>query len=578
MQNSTCKNPATIGVCRETISIWERRTPLSPQGCKDLIESGLKVIIQPSKQRCFTDSEYLAAGCIIQEDLSDCKAILSINQVDEKHLLNEKTYMFYSNCINFQFMKMPLLRKINDLKIRLIDYECIREIVNVETGIKTSGKTIINFDNLKSLTGTINILKAVGDLLLSKEISTPLLFTKPSYMYPTMQSASEALKLMATYIIQQELPSDITPFIIAIIGNDTISICVEDYLKLLPNKRLSVPDLLNENYEKRNDLIFYVVLNYEDIYSHLEGKQFSFEHFRENPENYESKFVTKFFCKFSVIINCLYWERRYPKILNNSVFQKNIYTNEPLKLLGICDMTGSLNGAIGFLEEFSSNKKPYHIYDIKEKRIVSSFEENLSSIVYHVSPLTLTSFAIDASIQFSDLLVPYIKDLAKSNYPESDNDFLKEEIRMATITSNGSLTKKYVNLFESSLEYEKINKTRHRRTPLNHQNFVSLKLQGHLIQKGTLKKLVYNLNKYNVDFDIIYLKIGEINEDESILYIDLYSETSELIMIFLVELKGYCNLYCCKCLILKHNITEESSSGNKVKELLETKIDNDSIY
>ena len=575
MQNSTCKNLVSIGVCSEKNTLWDRRTPLSPNGCRDLIESGINVIIQPSKQRCFTDNEYLEAGCIVQEDLSKCKVILSISQVEEKDLFKEMTYLFYSKCIDFQFMKMPLLRKINDLNIRLIDFECIREIINQDSTTKITGKTIINFDNLIGLAGTINILKAVGDLLLSKEISSPFLFTKLSYMYPTVQNASEALKIMGNYIIQQELASDISPIIIAVIGNDSLSTSVQNTLKLLPNKRLLLNDLIDGNYENRTDLIYYVSLNEVDIFTHINGKQFSIDDFREKPEQYESQFVNKFLNKLSIIINCLYWERRFPKILTKSDLQKNLELNG--RLLGVCDLTGTLNGAIEFLEYFSSNKNPYSIYDINERKRVSSFDENKHSIVYHVTPSNFTSFAIDASLQFSDSLISYIKELANSNYPETDEN-IKEEIKLATITSNGALTKKYINLFEAALEYEKIQKTRHRRTPFNHQNFVSLKLKGHLVQKGILKRLVYNLNKYNVDFDIIYLKIGELNEDESILYIDLYSETSELIMIFLIELKNYCNLYCCYCLILKHNITEEVLSGNKVKELLKTKNDNESIY
>lgn len=42
-----------------------------------------------------------------------------------KELLPNKTYMFFSHTIKAQYYNMPLLDKILELGIWLIDYECI---------------------------------------------------------------------------------------------------------------------------------------------------------------------------------------------------------------------------------------------------------------------------------------------------------------------------------------------------------------------------------------------------------------------------------------------------------------------
>ena len=114
-----------------------------------------------------------------------------------------------------------------------------------------------------------------------------------------------------------------------------------------------------------------------------------------------------------------------------------------------------------------------------------------------------------------------------------------------------------MNLFESSQENEKIQKIRHKRANIIYKCSVSLKLKGHLIAKGLLKKLYYNLSKYDViDFDIIYLKIGENNIDESIIYLDLFADNNEILSIFLVEVKNNCTQNYCNYNIINNKIIE----------------------
>jgi alpha-aminoadipic semialdehyde synthase len=566
MQFNNPNHLVSIGISRETKSIWERRTPLTPIDCKKLVDSKITVIVQPSHKRCFTDNEYEDVGCIVQEDLSQCKVILCVQEVEENNLLANKTYMFFSHSISGQFLKMPLIRKINDLKVRLIDYECIREIISKDSIQNSIGRRLITFENISGLAGTVNIIKAVGDLLLSREISTPFLFTKFSNMYPTLESACDSLKLMGQYIIKQELPDEISPFIFGIIGNGKLSQGVQQSLNLLPHLELTPEQLIEGNYEKHKNLIYYVIFSNNHIFSHVNNSNYDNAEFANSPENFNCFFYDKFFKHITIIINTMSWERRYPKLLTKNNL-KNHNESQKTKLLGISDLSGSLNGAIELIDEMSSVKKQYFIYDTNSSKKIKEFDETLQIIVYQAYSENL-AFAIDMSIQFSAALLPFINILVTSEYPcELDQDSLSEELKIATIASNGSLTKKYMNLFQSSLENEKILKTRHIRTSLNHANHVSLKLKGHIVIKGLLKKLVYNINKYAIDFDIIHLKIGENNEDESLLYIDLFSESSDILTIFLIELKSQCNISCCECYILKHNIVTKCTNESKMKDL-----------
>jgi Alanine dehydrogenase/PNT, N-terminal domain len=58
-----------IAIREENKGKWERRSPLSPSHVKQLISAGggnnVKVIVQPSKKRVFTDSEYQSVSIFV---------------------------------------------------------------------------------------------------------------------------------------------------------------------------------------------------------------------------------------------------------------------------------------------------------------------------------------------------------------------------------------------------------------------------------------------------------------------------------------------------------------------------------
>ena len=120
------KNKA-IGIRRENKNKWERRVALVPEDCKKLIEQGIKIILQPSSLRCFTDKQYSEVGVEISEDISSANVIIGVKEVPLDCLLPNKTYLYFSHTIKGQPANMPALNEILKKKIRLIDYECIKE-------------------------------------------------------------------------------------------------------------------------------------------------------------------------------------------------------------------------------------------------------------------------------------------------------------------------------------------------------------------------------------------------------------------------------------------------------------------
>lgn len=56
-----------LAIRRENKSVWERRVPLSPFQVQSLLSENpfLRIIVQPSGLRVFSDQEYSLAGAIV---------------------------------------------------------------------------------------------------------------------------------------------------------------------------------------------------------------------------------------------------------------------------------------------------------------------------------------------------------------------------------------------------------------------------------------------------------------------------------------------------------------------------------
>ena len=130
----------TISLLREARAD-EKRTPFTPDQVKILIANfpNIKILVQPSKKRCFKDEEYSKAGAKLEEDIINSNIIFGIKEVDISKIIEGKTYLFFShtskvpngNVQNSQdqsiIYKKNLLRKVLKKNVTLIDYENIRD-------------------------------------------------------------------------------------------------------------------------------------------------------------------------------------------------------------------------------------------------------------------------------------------------------------------------------------------------------------------------------------------------------------------------------------------------------------------
>ena len=99
----------------------------------------LRLIVQPSKRRCFKDKDYLKAGAQIIDNLSSADIIFGVKEVDISTLIKDKTYLFFSHTSKVHqhigqvikdkaiIYKKELLKEVIKKNITLIDYENVRD-------------------------------------------------------------------------------------------------------------------------------------------------------------------------------------------------------------------------------------------------------------------------------------------------------------------------------------------------------------------------------------------------------------------------------------------------------------------
>ena len=152
----------TIGILRECKNKWERRCSLTPSEVTQIVAKNIRVLVQSSSIRCFSDDEFIDAGAIIQEDMNAASVIFGVKEVPIPNLLAGKTYFFFSHTIKAQDYNMPLLDKLRELNIRMVDFECIREP-------KVDGKIserLVAFGRYAGIAGAFDFLRGIGEYLL----------------------------------------------------------------------------------------------------------------------------------------------------------------------------------------------------------------------------------------------------------------------------------------------------------------------------------------------------------------------------------------------------------------------------
>jgi len=424
-----------IGIRYEDKYVMERRVPLIPYHIEKLIkEKELQVHIEASAKRVFSDDEYENAGAVVTYDLKDCPVIFGIKEIPVSKLEPDKTYVFFAHVIKGQPHNMAMLRRLMELKCNLIDYERV---------VDELGKRLIFFGRFAGLAGMINSLWSLGERLKEFDIETPFLDISQARTYYSLDEARHVMSKVGQKIIETGLPSRLKPLVIGIAGYGNVSQGAQEIISLLPAKEVLPDELphLFKHTQLPDNIIYKVVFKEEHIVEPIRSSdQFDLLDYYRHPEKYGSQFE-KYIPYLSVLINGIYWDERYPRLVTKD-FTEQLFMKGPPKLTVIGDISCDPNGSIELTHKGTEIETPVFVYNPFTRQPTFGFKgEGLLIMAVDILPSELPR---DASVAFSEFLWNYVEPIATADYSKPFESLkLPGSIKKALILHKGRLTPDY---------------------------------------------------------------------------------------------------------------------------------------
>ncbi|RWR95819.1 Saccharopine dehydrogenase / Homospermidine synthase [Cinnamomum micranthum f. kanehirae] len=432
-----------VGILSESMNKWERRAPLTPSHCARLLRYGSgngvkRIVLQPSTKRIHHDALYEDVGCEISEDLSECGLIVGIKQPKLEMVLPDRAYAFFSHTHKAQSENMPLLDKVLAERVSLYDYELI---------VGDSGKRLLAFGKHAGRAGLIDFLGGLGKRYLSLGYSTPFLSLGASYMYPSLAAAKAAVIAVGEEIATLGLPSGISPLVFVFTGSGNVSEGAQEIFRLLPHTFVDpckLPELIgmaghpaqHSQTSRRFFQVYGCVVTCQDMVTPKDpSRKFDKADYYAHPEHYNPIFHETIAPYASVIVNCMYWEKRFPRLVSTQQLKELKEKGSPL--VGISDITCDVGGSLEFVNQTTSFAKPFFRYNPSG----DSYHDDMDGdgIICLAVDILPTEFAKEASQHFGDILSQFIGCLASTKNISQ----LPSHLRRACITHEGALTSLY---------------------------------------------------------------------------------------------------------------------------------------
>jgi len=387
-----------IGLIREGKTPADNRVALTPAQCRwlKINEPGIKILVQSSPGRCFSDKEYLQAGVDVTEDLSECDILFGIKEVPPAQLIPNKTYLFFSHTKKLQPYNQALMMEMVKKKITLIDYECLEH---------DDGKRIIGFGFFAGVVGAHNGIMAYGNR------------TKAFHL-DKVNSSKNLQYLIHTYF-GLKLPN----LRIAVTGSGRVSHGIVEIMNLLGIEEVEPEDYL----QKKFNYPVYVHLKGANLYRRKDSGAYSRNHFHQHPEQYECIFKNYTGCT-DILMNGIYWQKNIDRL-----FEKEDISNPKFSISTIADITDDMHGSVPINLGDSTINNP--VYGVDR----NTFEKTLPYLSNSIDVMAVgnlpNELPKDASRYFGEQLIKYVlRDLFDGN---------STIINRATILDKGELTGPY---------------------------------------------------------------------------------------------------------------------------------------
>ena len=396
----------TIGLLKEGKVPPDNRVALSPSQCKWVQQKigGVKIVVESCPTRCYKDREYQKCGIEVATDISHCDIFLGIKEVPPQHLIEGKTYLFFSHTKKGQPHNQRLMQTIVEKKLTLIDYECLEH---------EDGQRIIGFGFFAGIVGAHNGMMVYGNRTGAFELER--VYKQKSFR-----------KLIHTYFGLQ-LPN----IKIAVTGSGRVAHGILEIMNLM-----GVIEVEKEDYCQREYAYpVYVQLKGSDLYRHKQSKQYNRDHFHQQPQAYECIFP-EYISHTDILMNGVYWDKEVPRL-----FESDAIRQPDFRIQVIADVTDDTNGSVPInLGDQTIEDPVYGVDRLTGKKTAPYQPGSIDVMAVGNLPNELPR---DASKYFGQQLIKYVlPDLLKGG---------STIIERATIVKKGKLTPPYRYLHDYAM-------------------------------------------------------------------------------------------------------------------------------
>ena len=275
--------------------------------------------------RIFADQDYHQAGAtVVSEEDADynldcCDVILGVKR--PQSVQPNKTYLFFSHTIKGQPENMALLQECLDKKVQLIDYERITTT--------TTSRRLVSFGRFAGIAGTIDSFHCLGRKLLysGNGASTPFLSVPSAILHDSLDEAKDRVRQLGERIRLEGIAHH-EPLVVAVTGRGgSVHQGAMEILQMLPHEIVPVADLaavlplspaITSSSGGGTSLhykIHIVPVCMEDVFQRCDDGSYDRGDFQQHPSDYRSVFARRVLPYTHAIVNCAYWDERYPRLL-----------------------------------------------------------------------------------------------------------------------------------------------------------------------------------------------------------------------------------------------------------------------
>lgn len=386
-----------IGILREEKVPADRRVPLSPLQCKRIEKNfiDIKIYVQSSSIRCFSDQEYIDQGISVIDNLSLCDILIGIKEVPKNKLIANKVYLFFSHTIKKQVYNRELLKKMIDLNITMIDYEVLKY---------KNGSRILGFGRYAGIIGAYNGFLAYG-----------------------LKFGIYSLKPANKCLNRREMDSELSKINLSnekflVTGKGRVGAGIIETVKKLNITEVEIDDYINKKF----DYPVYLNIDVLDYNERMDGMKSSFSDFINNSSDYKSTFM-----RYAKVTNIFFAGHFYAS------GAPYLFTREDVKLNNfnisvVADISCDIDGPVATTIKPSTIDNPIYGYNpITESE--DNFKNNDVIAVMAVDNLPC-ELPKDSSEDFGENIIKHIIPIINKN---------NEIIRGATICKDGDLTDEF---------------------------------------------------------------------------------------------------------------------------------------